>query len=114
MDDEFEPLTWVDAPPPSGRNRYLQWVADQLKANPGKWAQVAGRPLQPSAVKKGTYSAFRPAEDFECTNGKPMGSSKTATFIRYVGKSPSDNGFQRSSGRQERVDQLSREKRGSA
>ena len=116
MPDEFPAITWVEEPPPaSGKSRYHQWIATQLKANPGQWAMLDGKAIQPSAVVKGAYSAFRPAGAFEATNRKPLESDTLRTFVRYVGLNPEgpveSNGpiVQRSPGRQERVDQLTRQ-----
>lgn len=93
MNDEFPVLEFVDEPPPSNRGseRLYVWFANQLRANPGKWARL---PLPNKAgistiIGNGKMSAFRPAGHFECVYRKELDSDDKYNYIRYIG--PVDN-----------------------
>lgn len=68
-------LTWKEPPP-------KRWdsVAEELRANPGRWAVVELPGVAyTSHIKRGTLKAFRPAGAFE------VRSHKGEFFIRYKG-----------------------------
>lgn len=71
-------LRWEDPPPPRrgfgdrGRwaeNADLRAIADELRANPGRWAVVAeaANPGSATHIRTGHYVAFRPVGHFEAT-----------------------------------------------
>lgn len=71
------------------RNPRWQAVADQLRANPGRWAVVAeGENAGISGhIRRGKYAAMQPAGSFEaqCVGG---GGSFPTVYARYVGAGP--------------------------
>jgi len=87
---EFPELEFLDEPPPSnrGNDRLYHWFANQLKANPGKWAKL---PLPPNKaglrtlIERGKFLAFRPAGSFECVYRKELEGDDRWNFVRYVG-----------------------------
>jgi hypothetical protein len=86
---EFPELEFMDEPPPSnrGNDRLYHWFANQLKANPGKWAKL---PLPNKAgistnIARGRMPAFRPAGHFECVYRAEIDSTDKWNFVRYIG-----------------------------
>jgi hypothetical protein len=72
-------MEWEE--PPEQERRDWQAIANELKANPNRWASITlTTTAYVSHIKNGTTKAFRPAGSFEAR------SSKGKIFIRYIGK----------------------------
>jgi hypothetical protein len=90
-----EAMEWADPPPEARRGRDLTpWaeIAEQLRANPGQWAQVPGDHAGGvgSQLRKGHVKPIRPPEHYEvvgrAAEGKgPAGGPRCRLWIRYVG-----------------------------
>jgi hypothetical protein len=84
-------VQWTQAPPPRrARTDRYKALAEELRANPGKWA-VAEESLDSyrtqaavaaTRINKGENGAF-PDREFEATSSKVEG--KTRLLVRYVG-----------------------------
>lgn len=82
-------LRWEDPPPRGGTDRY-DWdtIADQLVAQPGRWARVAVAPNASTAgqmaqrIRNGSYDAL-PA-GFDATARTVDGEARV--YARYVGE----------------------------
>lgn len=89
-------LEWVDEPPPRKRSTSGKWapVAEQLKANPGKWAKVQTGSTSggsfASMVRHAKTAAFAPAGAFEAVTrsaGKDdRGRDLADLYVRFVGE----------------------------
>jgi hypothetical protein len=95
MADQVQIVRWEEPPPPKtrtrptseGHSRYAP-IAEQLRANPGRWAVVlegrrgAGTALA-THIRMGHMKCFTPAGDFEATmravNGRGL------VYARYLG-----------------------------
>lgn len=80
---EMYDLVWMDPPPP--RVGHRQWVEDQLKANPGRWAMVA---QDTNALGVGWYTPLIADSDYEVVIPKKSSSSfdPRDVYVRYRGK----------------------------
>ena len=64
-------LEFRDPPPPKKARRNWQKIADQLKANPGRWAVVASGPRRSSVaniasrINRNEYGVFSPVGAYE-------------------------------------------------
>lgn len=115
MSEHFEPIVWVDEPPPAtGRQREYAWFAQQLRDNPGKWGILPGkrRGGYSTSINEGKFAAFRPAGAFEAVTRRPLESNEPTTYVRYVGLNPdppTENGtvsIKRSQTREDSLRQL--------
>ena len=95
MPDQATILRWEAPPPPKARTRSVSLghsryapIADQLRANPGRWAVVLeGRPGVGTAlathIRMGHMKCFTPAGDFDATMRSIGG--RGFVYARFVG-----------------------------
>lgn len=81
-------IKWQE-PPADARGRD-KWgpVADELRAQPGRWALVAEgvSASMSTAFKRGRIIAFQPAGSFEAVTRNVV-DGRADIYARYVGKS---------------------------
>lgn len=94
MKEQAEILRWED-PKPSQRHREshprvsrFNAIADELRANPLRWAVIAefpgrSRTALSTHVRIGAISCFTPAGDFDAVARQV--NDHTAIYARYVG-----------------------------
>lgn len=89
-------IRW-ETPPPAkhrvgqkdGHSSYAE-LADELRANPGRWALVADRPGSNTGlathIRTGSIQCFTPAGDFEAESRRVDGRS--LVYARFLGGEP--------------------------
>lgn len=86
-------VQWEEPPKPNGgprANQQLLDFANELRANPGRWALYPTVPSSDSAtssnaanIRRGTLAAFRPPGAFEAVARTAGGIRQI--YVRYVG-----------------------------
>jgi hypothetical protein len=97
VNDQASIIRWEEPPPPAGngagrvpgmRPSQYNTIADQLRANPGRWAVVEEIQRQrnnglATKIAMGHMLCFTPAGDFEAVTRQ--GGGVVRTYARYLG-----------------------------
>lgn len=85
-------LVFRDPPPPKKVRRNWSDIAEQLKANPGRWALITSAPKRTSIamittrIQRNTYGPFSPVGAFEAVSRESLDEpGRFEVFARYVG-----------------------------
>lgn len=85
-------LVFRDPPPPKKLRRNWKAIAEQLKANPGRWVVIAANATRPAAsniahrIVHNRYRVFGPAGAFEavCRESETL-PGRFEAYARFVG-----------------------------
>jgi hypothetical protein len=92
MRQQHKIVRWESPPPAKGKgstepSSAFADIADELRANPGRWAVVKEQPGRYSGlathIRMGQMICFTPSGDFEATTRR-LGE-RTVVYARYVG-----------------------------
>lgn len=92
MKEQAKVIRWEEPPPtnrpPGASSSRYEALAEELRAQPGRWAVVYDGPVKSftglgNHIRQGAVRCFAPAGDFDATSRSSAG--RIRVYARYVG-----------------------------